>query len=56
MTPINVTREEAARMLAMSLRHFQRHVQPEIRLVRTGRKRLVPVLELMRWNELHQDR
>jgi hypothetical protein len=54
--PILVTREYAAAMLAMSVKHFSRHVQPEIRLVRSGALRLVPVAELERWAELHQDR
>ena len=49
--PVLVTREDAARALAMSLDHFERHVQPELRLVRTGRKVLVPVRELHRWAE-----
>jgi len=46
-----VTREEAAEMLAMSLRHFERFVQPHVRIVRVGRRRLVPVIELQRWAE-----
>jgi hypothetical protein len=44
-----LTREHAARSLDMSLDSFERHVQPEIRLVRRGRLRLVPVTELDRW-------
>ncbi len=47
--PVLVTREEAARLLAMSLDHFERHVQPDLRLVRPGRKVLVPVRELHEW-------
>lgn len=46
---ILITREEAAEALAMSLRHFQRFVQPHIRIVRVGQRRLVPVAELERW-------
>jgi hypothetical protein len=42
-------RDEAARSLGISLDSFERHVQPEIRLVRRGTLRLVPVVELDRW-------
>jgi hypothetical protein len=35
----------------MSVDSFERHVQPEIRLVRRGKLRLVPVAELGRWVE-----
>ena len=44
-----LTRAEAAALLSMSLDHFERHVQPYVRLVRCGRLRLVPVAELERW-------
>ena len=47
--PVLVTRQEAARLLAMSLDHFERYVQPDLRLVRPGRLVLVPVAELHRW-------
>jgi hypothetical protein len=33
----------------MSLDSFERHVQPDLRLIRRGRLRLVPVDELRRW-------
>jgi hypothetical protein len=33
----------------MSLASFERYVQPEIRLVRRGTLRLVPVNELQEW-------
>jgi excisionase family DNA binding protein len=44
-----LTRQEAAESLGMSLDSFERHCQPELRLVRRGRLRLVPVAELDRW-------
>lgn len=47
--PILVSRDDAAEMLAMSLRHFERFVQPHVRVVRVGQRRLVPVVELQRW-------
>jgi excisionase family DNA binding protein len=44
-----LTRAEAAALLSMSLDHFERYVQPHVRLVRCGRLRLVPVREVERW-------
>jgi hypothetical protein len=35
--------------LGMSLDSFERHVQPELRLIRCGKLRLVPLAELERW-------
>jgi excisionase family DNA binding protein len=46
-----LTRSEAAASLGISLDSFERHVQSELRLVRRGRLRLVPVVELQRWLE-----
>jgi hypothetical protein len=44
-----LTREEAAAAIGVSLSHFERHVQPDLRLVRSGGARLVPVAELVAW-------
>jgi len=44
-------RSEAAAALGMSLRHFQRHVQPHIRTVYSGQLRLYSIKELERWLE-----
>jgi hypothetical protein len=44
-----LTREESARALGMSLDSFERYVQNEVRLIRRGRMRLVPLRELERW-------
>jgi excisionase family DNA binding protein len=44
-----LTRAEAAAAIGVSLDTFERHVQGEIRLIRRGRLRLVPVAELERW-------
>jgi hypothetical protein len=46
---ITLTRQQAAASLGMSLNSFERYVQPEVRLIRLGRIRLVPVDELRRW-------
>lgn len=46
---VALTRGEAAEALGISIDSFERHVQPELRLIRRGRMRLVPVRELERW-------
>jgi hypothetical protein len=44
-----LSRAEAAASLGMSVDSFERYVQPDLRLVRRGRLRLIPVAELERW-------
>jgi hypothetical protein len=44
-----LTRPEAAAAIGVSLDSFERYVQPELRLIRRGRLRLIPVVELERW-------
>jgi hypothetical protein len=46
-----LSRREAADALGMSLRHFQRHVQPYLRCVYSGQLRLYPLKDLERWVE-----
>jgi hypothetical protein len=46
---VALSRQEAAVALGMSLDSFERHVQPELRLIRRGKLRLIPVAELERW-------
>jgi hypothetical protein len=46
---VAVTRQEAAAALGMSLDSFERHVQSELKLIRRGKLRLIPVVELERW-------
>lgn len=50
-----LTRQEAAAALGMSINSFERHVQPELRLVRRGKLRLIPVREIERWLEQNSD-
>lgn len=52
---VALTRLEAAASLGISLDSFERHVQPEIGLIRRGRLVLVPVAELVRWAEIAVD-
>jgi hypothetical protein len=42
---------EAAAALGVSPKFLTEHVRPDLRLVRRGRKVLVPVAELQRWLE-----
>jgi len=51
-----VTRAEAAAALGVSLDYFEEHVQPDLRLIRRGRKILVAVAELDRWLEQTAER
>ena len=44
-----VTRAEAATALGMSINSFERYVQPELRIVRRGKLRLIPLREIERW-------
>jgi hypothetical protein len=46
---VALSRQEAAAALGMSLDSFERHVQPELKLIRRGKLRLIPVVELERW-------
>ncbi len=44
-----LTRREAAASLGVSINHFERRVQPELKVVISGQLVLVPVDELERW-------
>ncbi len=41
--------DEAAAALGVSRDYLDLHVLPELRIVRRGRRRLIPVAELERW-------
>jgi excisionase family DNA binding protein len=51
VTRLALTPDEAAASIGMSRSMFYAEVLPELRVVRRGRKRLVPVRELERWLE-----
>lgn len=53
---VALSREEAAAALGMSLDSFERYVQPHLRMLRFGKLRLVPVVELERFCEKHAER
>jgi hypothetical protein len=44
-----VTRKEAAASLGMSVNHFERRVQPDLKVVLCGQLVLIPLTELERW-------
>jgi hypothetical protein len=46
---VTLTKSEAAAALGISVDSFERHVQPDLRVIRRGRIRLIPLRELERW-------
>lgn len=46
---VALTPSEAAAALGVGVTFFDAEIAPELRLIRRGRKRLVPVAELERW-------
>lgn len=53
---VALTKAEAAEALGISVDHLERHVLPELRIVRSGRLRLIPVTELEGWVDRHAAR
>jgi hypothetical protein len=49
--PILLSKQHAAMALDMSVSHFQRHVQPEIKCVYSGQLTLYLWRDLERWSE-----
>jgi excisionase family DNA binding protein len=50
------TPDEAAQSLGVSRSFFYTHILAEVRVVRIGRRRLVPVKEVERWLDRHAAR
>jgi excisionase family DNA binding protein len=46
-----LTPNEAAAALGVSRDFFDEHISPELRVIRRGRRKLVPVSEIARWVE-----
>lgn len=44
-----LSRREAAVSLSVSIDYLDQHVLPGLRLIRLGRRKLIPVKELERW-------
>lgn len=53
---VALTPPEAAASLGCGETYFTDHVRPELRLIRRGRKVLIPVAELERWATENADR
>jgi len=51
-----LSKQEAAGALGVSVDFLEEHVMHELRVVRCGRRRLIPVRELERWLEQHASR
>lgn len=49
MRPVAVTKAQAAEALSISIDSLERHVQPDLRVIRRGKLVLIPVAELERW-------
>jgi len=46
-----LTPNEAAAAIGVGRSFFYEHVMPDLRVIRLGRKRLIPVSELEAWTE-----
>ena len=49
---VTLSVDEAASALGISRDHLERHILRDLRIIYTGRRRLIPVSELQRWAEL----
>lgn len=52
---IALSKQEAAEALGVSIDFFDEHIAFELRMVRRGRRRLVPIRELERWLDKNAD-
>jgi excisionase family DNA binding protein len=52
---IAMSKQEAASALGVSIDFFDEHIVPDLRMVRVGRRRLVPIAELEQWLDTHAD-
>jgi len=51
-----LSKSEAAEALGVSVDFLEQHVMHELRIVRRGRRRLIPVAEITRWMETNAHR
>ena len=50
-----LSKREASEALGVSVDFFEEHVMHELRMVRRGRRRLIPIGELERWLEANAE-
>lgn len=50
-----LSKAEVAEALGVSVDFLEEHVLPALRVVRVGRRRLIPVAELERWLDRHAE-
>jgi hypothetical protein len=50
-----LSKQEAAEAFGVSVDFFDEHIAFELRMVRRGRRRLVPIRELERWLDKNAD-
>lgn len=48
--------EQACEALGVSWDTWRAHIEPDVRLVRVGRRKLIPVSELQAWLDRHAER
>jgi hypothetical protein len=53
---VALTPPEAAAAMGVGPTFFDEEIAPQLRLIRRGRKRLIPVAELERWTEQNAER
>jgi hypothetical protein len=53
---LSLSVEGACAALGVSWELWREHVEPEVRIVRVGRRKLVPVRELERWLDEHAEK
>jgi excisionase family DNA binding protein len=51
-----LSKAEAAEALGVSVDFLERHVMPELRVVRRGRRRLIPIVALEQWLDHNAER
>jgi excisionase family DNA binding protein len=47
---------EACEALGVSWDTWRQHIEPDVRLVRVGRRKLIPTTELQAWLDRHAER
>lgn len=56
IAPIALTKPQAAAALGVSVDSFERHIQPDLPVIRRGRLRLFPVAALQAWAATNAER